>query len=241
MGGVESPTDVRGVDPVGESGQVVVAEAEALAHRSERHEVEDRRSVEPTCDQVEQGRRGGEHGVRVADGTIGDAVAQRRRRCVGVMAAMSRRVVDRRPEDCLDDRGEPLEVGADDEQVVLSERQLVVGQEVHEHVAQHLDLPRRAVAGMELHGPVIRERNEVAGRRTIRGDVVVQLRQDGHRCAAARCRLGDGLRGRQAAGRRIGQQHGRLPVQTTPGSDQGMLDRRGSGIVGSQPDRPGRG
>ncbi len=83
---------------------------------------------------------------------------------------------DRRAEPGLDERGEPLDRRAEHDDVVLAERR-VVGQEVQDRVAQHLDLPSLAVARVDLHRSVVGTEGEVAGGRCVGAQVVLDPRQ----------------------------------------------------------------
>ncbi|SKS35833.1 Uncharacterised protein [Mycobacteroides abscessus subsp. abscessus] len=61
-----------------------------------------------------------------------------------------------------------FDVGAHDEDVARLQCG-IVGQQAQQHLAQHIDLTCRAVAGMHLHGPVARSqhptrRTDLAGR-----------------------------------------------------------------------------
>ena len=56
-------------------------------------------------------------------------------------------------ESGRDDRRERLDVRAHDQNVAGLERR-VVGEQANDHLAQHLDLARAAVAGVDLHAAV---------------------------------------------------------------------------------------
>ena len=237
--GVETPPDVGGSHPPGDPGQVLGGEAEPLAHRAERREVEHRGGLEAAAQQGDQVHHGLDDRVGGAEGAVRDPVAQRRGPTV--RAGRGRPGIRRRAEDGLDHRREPVEGRAEHRDVVLAEPELRVGQEVEDGVPGHLDLAGGPVAGMELHRAVGRVRLEGAARHPVGPDVGLEFRQD--RPGAGRSVPAGGRAGGEGLDRTvgIGEQHRRLAVQAPPRPEQGVGDRRRAVVLRAEPvtRRPG--
>ncbi|MEZ5061952.1 MAG: hypothetical protein R2700_10650 [Solirubrobacterales bacterium] len=153
---VDPPVDVGGVDPLVDAAEIVVVEPEAMADRLEVGEVEELGGGEARGGQVEELGERAEDRVGPAQRAVGEPDAQVGRRGGG---GGGRELVvgGREPpgaEDRVDQRREVLDVGAHDDDVARLERR-VVGEQVHDRVAQHLDLALAAVAGVDLDAAVV--------------------------------------------------------------------------------------
>lgn len=80
------------------------------------------------------------------------------------------------PEAGDDQRGVGLDVGAHHQDVARLQGG-IVGQQPQQHLAQHVDLPGRAVAAVHLHRPVVGRPGPAAGVDGIGGDVGLQPAQ----------------------------------------------------------------
>ena len=98
------------------------------------------------------------------------------------------------PERRRDQRREGLDVRAHDEDVARLQRR-VVGEQAEQHLAQHLDLAVRAVAGVHLDAPVAVGEHVASGRRP----VVARGRAAAGRAGSPAGRAGAGWCGRRAA------------------------------------------
>ena len=166
--GVLSPADAGLERPRAHAVEVLVAEPEPTPHRGLAREVDHRRRRDARVRELQQRRQGGQDGVGAGRRAVGDLHAQRP---PGVGLHVGRRAD--RPEHRLHQRGERLDVGAHHDDVPRLQRR-VVGEQTEQRVAQHLDLPGAAVAGVDLDGPVggwrrragvVRAEREPAGRR----------------------------------------------------------------------------
>ena len=201
MRGVEAPADPRLGDPLLDARDVVVVEAEAAAHGAAAGEVDDLGRGQAAVGEDEQLGDDAEDRVGLSQRAVGEAHAQ-----VGRPAdvVVTRRLAERLgAERGVDQRGERLDVRAHDDDVARLERG-VVGEEVEEGVAQHLDLTRPAVARVHLHAAVGRVEEQPAvggigerraGRQAVGADVVLQATQQRRGVAVDRVvDLGVGLR-----------------------------------------------
>ena len=186
MGPIETPADVRLTDPVGDVLQVVVAEREARAHGLRAGEVEHLASGDAAAGQVEQ--LGGDRQQRVGldQGPVGQLDTE---------PVRGMRVAHDLPEAEVrrDQRGVSLDVGAHDEDVAGLQC-LVVGEQAEQHLAQHVDLPGRAVTGVHLHRAVTGLQRTALRPNLIGGDVGLQPAQQGVRAVIRHQELvvGDG-------------------------------------------------
>jgi hypothetical protein len=137
-------------DPLLQAHEVVVVEAEAPAHRVASGEVEHLRRGHPVVGELEQLRDDTEHGVGLAQRAVGEPDAQ-----VGrlIGAALLVLVGCGGPERRVHERRERLDVRAHDDHVARLERRVLL-QQVQQGVAQDLDLPRAAVAAVDLDAAV---------------------------------------------------------------------------------------
>ena len=203
VGGVQPPADAGGGDPLLEPGEVVVVEAEPPAHRLPAGEVEQLRGGDAGVDQLEQLGDGREDRVGLAQRAVGEPDPQ-----VGQAAgsAMRRSSTLDGAERGLDQRGERLDVRAHHDHVARLERR-VVGEEVEDRVAEHLDLAGPAVA--RVHAAGCRRTGRGAGAVGFAGAADrVARRRRGRRpgSAGAACRRGRRRRG----GRRCHEPRGRV-------------------------------
>ena len=154
---VEAPADAGRGDPVLEPHEVVVVEPEAPPDRLAVGQVEHLRRGQPLVGQVEQARDRAEDRVGLAQRAVGEPDAQVRRHEVGRARVRLVLLHDRlaHAERGLDERRERLDVRAHDDHVARLERR-VLGEQVQDRVAQHLDLARAPVAGVDLDAAVAR-------------------------------------------------------------------------------------
>ena len=89
------------------------------------------------------------------------------------MAAAFGHALGVEPEGRGHERREGLDVRAGDEDVARFQRR-VVGEQAEHDLAEHLDLPVRAVAGVHLDGPVVGGEHVVVGRGAVVADVALQ-------------------------------------------------------------------
>ena len=133
---------------MGDPLELLVAEAEAGAHRVGAGDVEHLARGHPAADQLDE--LGGEREQRVGGGER--AVGQPHPQLVaGVPGALARDVGH--AEGGGDQGCVGLDVGDHHEDVARLERRVVLEQP-DQHLAQHVDLPGGAVAGVDLHGVV---------------------------------------------------------------------------------------
>ena len=252
--GVDAPADPAVGDPALDPREVVVVEVEAAADRLAVDEVEHLRGGHPLAREVDEPRDHPEHGVRASQRAVREPHAQVGR--AHVVGQRIRLVVLRRDlagtERRLDERREGLDVRAHHDHVAGLERRVVL-EDVQDRVAQHLDLARAAVAGVDLdaaiagveQGPRVR----LAGqRRSRRLAVGVDVRLDAAEQRVGRVRHGVVMadvpggaehelhlacvaapRGQQAARRQVGRRIVRA-----------AHDRRHAGALDPVP-QPGRG
>ena len=76
MVAVESPADVRALDPLVDAAEVLGAEAEAVSYRPESEEVRYLRRREPTGKQVHECTERTEQGHLAPGAAVGDPVAE---------------------------------------------------------------------------------------------------------------------------------------------------------------------
>ena len=165
MGGVEPPADPRLRDPLLDARDVVVVEPEAAADGLAVGEVEHLGGGEALVGELEQAAHEAEHGVGLAQRAVGEPHAQ-----VG-RAQLLRQVVELvvlrgdlpGAEGRADQRRERLDVRAHHDHVARLERR-VLGEQVQDRVAQHLDLAGAAVAGVDLDAAVLAELEPLVGR-----------------------------------------------------------------------------
>ena len=147
---VDPPADAGLGDPPGDPGEIVVGETEPEPAGVLGRQVEDVGRGRPATGELDQGGRDGEQRVGAGQGPVGEPDPESVRR---VPSAVS--VVDHvgEPEPGRDQRREGLDVGAHHEDVAGLEGGVVVEQP-DEHLAQHVDLAGRAVAGVHLQAVV---------------------------------------------------------------------------------------
>ena len=153
---VVAPADGRLVDPPGHPLEVVVGEAEPGPHRLGRGEVEDGGGGHPAGRQLDEVGGDAEERVGGAGRPVGEADAEPVGRVTDVLTGHVGQA-----EAGRDQRRVGLDVGAHHEDVARLERRVVLEQP-DQHLAQHVDLSRGAVAGVDLH-------REVGGRARPRG------------------------------------------------------------------------
>ena len=141
--GPQSPPDPGPAGPVAQPLEVVVGEAEGAAHRRRRGEVEDLAGGDPAVGKREQPGERVEQGVGLPQGPVRQAHPQP---VTGVARAGL-------AEGGADQRRVGLDVGTHHQHVARLE-QRVLGEQVEQRLAQHLDLAGRAVAGVHLDGAV---------------------------------------------------------------------------------------
>ena len=155
--GVEAPADpARRATHSSSRARSSSSKPEAPAHRLAVGEVEHLRGGQPLARRARAaGRR------RRAPGWSGAASGRRAGRAgraggssAGSSSASSSLRDLARAERRLDQRRERLDVRAHHDHVARLERR-VVGEQVQDRVAQHLDLARAAVAGVDLHAAVV--------------------------------------------------------------------------------------
>ncbi len=130
----------------------------------------------------------------------------------------------RQPEAGRDQRGVGLDVGAHHEDVARLERRVVLEQ-ADQHLAQHVDLPRRAVTGVHLEAPVARVVTAAGAlvdrRRVVGPQVVLKQPEEGRRVAGRRqhgvARREPGPAQRAAQLTRVAAQRGEQRVTDQPG------------------------
>ncbi len=144
---VESPADAGADRPVAQPLELVVVEPEPLPDGRRAGEVEHLAGGEPGGAELEQLGQHGEQGIGLPQRAVGEADAQLGCWVGGVVLAADR-------EGGRDDRGERLDVRAHDEHVARLEGG-VVGEQADDHLAEHLDLPGAAVAGVHLDAAVV--------------------------------------------------------------------------------------
>ena len=127
--------------------QVVVGEAEPAAHGLAPGEVEHLARRHARRGELEHLRQDAHHRVGLAQGAVGQPDLELAR----AVDATSLLVV--RAERRLNQRREVLDVGAHDDDVARLELRVLL-QQVQDGVAQHLDLPAAAVAGMHADAVV---------------------------------------------------------------------------------------
>ena len=153
---VETPADRRRHHPVAEPLEVVVVEPETSTHGRGAGEVEHLPGAEAAPGEPDQ--PGGQREQRVGHrrGPVGQAHPQGVRRVGGEArrrgAALAHHLAE--PEAGVHQRGVGVDVGAHDEDVARLQGRVLL-QQVGEHVAQHLDLPGPAVAGVHLDAAVL--------------------------------------------------------------------------------------
>ena len=156
--GVEAPAGAAVGNPLLDAREVVVVEPEAAADGLAVGEVEHLRCRQPLLGELDQLRDDGEHGVRLAQRAVREADAEvgaLRREVVVLGAGAERR---------LDQRRERLDVRAHHDHVARLERRILLEQ-MQDHVAQHLDLARATVTGVDLDASVVgRQRRTLVGR-----------------------------------------------------------------------------
>ena len=143
---VEAPADAGADGPVAQPLELVVVEPEPLPYRGGAGEVEHLAGGEPGGAELEQLGEHGEQRVGLAQRAVGEPDTEPGRRVRGVVLGADR-------EGGRDDRGEGLDVRAHDEHVARLEGG-VVGEQADDDLAEHLDLPGAAVAGVHLDAAV---------------------------------------------------------------------------------------
>ena len=147
---VVRPADAGLLDPAGDRLEVVVGQPEAAAHGVGCDQVEHRARLGPAAGEVEQLADHGEQRVGLGQRPVGQPHLQQLAR----VAAGDRLA---HAERGLDQRRVGLDVGAHHQDVARLEG-LVVGEQAEQHLAQHLDLAGRTVAGVHLHAAVVSAR-----------------------------------------------------------------------------------
>ena len=210
VGRVEPPAHAGLAHPLLGAGELVVVEAEAAAHRRPVGQVEHLRGGEPLAREVEQPRDHAEQRVGLAQRAVGEP-------------DLEERLLLARPEGGVDERREGLDVGAHHDHVARLERR-VVGERVQHGVAQHLDLPRAAVAGVDADAAVRRVEHAAARRRRPAAAARAAARRRGSRpgspragSARAAARRGGGRRARPRARARAGARARRSPTRRAGG------------------------
>ena len=166
---VVAPPDAGVADPPGHRREVVVVEAEAAPDRPARREVEHLARGEAPAGEADDAVGDVEQGVGGPQRPVGQPYPQPVGGvgvdAVGVSAVLAE------AEGRADERRIGLDVGAHDEHVARLEGGVVVEQP-DEHLAQHLDLPGRPVARVDLDRAVV-GRHGPGGALALVGDVVV--------------------------------------------------------------------
>ena len=109
-------------------------------------------------DQLQQRRRGAQHGIGGPNRLVGDPVPERW--CTVDVAGGARVVttlgdrIGRPAEDSLDEGRESVEREAEHQDVVLGQFGPGFGEEVQDRVTHHLHLSGRSETGVELHRAV---------------------------------------------------------------------------------------
>ncbi|CFS10451.1 hypothetical protein BN1213_03750 [Mycobacterium tuberculosis] len=166
---VEAPADVRFAHPRGDGVQVVVGEPEFGAHRSGLREVEQLAGGGPGFGDGEQFGGHREQRIGLGQGAVGQTHPQP---VCGV--AVAGHLTEAEAGD--DQRCVGVDVGAHHHDVARLQRRVVL-EEAEQHLAQHIDLPRRAVTGMDLHRSVGIRQATPGGSRRVAGDVGLQPSQ----------------------------------------------------------------
>ncbi len=161
VGAVEPPADAGVDDPLLEAGEVVVVEIEPATHRVAPGEVEHLVAVTRASASTSKAERAPRTGFVWRN----DRSASRTRRSVR-LARVVTVVVRDGAEGCMDEWCERLDVGTHHNDVAGLERR-VIGQEVEDRVAHHLDLPGSAVASVDLEAAVVRVERRVRDRRWV--------------------------------------------------------------------------
>ena len=133
-------------------GHVVVGEPEPVTHRRRGGQVEDLAGLAPAAGERHQRRRQREQRVGAQQAAVGQPHPQP----VGRVGLRSGRLAQ--PEGGREQRRVGLDVGAHHEDVARLERVVGVGRVLHQpdqHLPQHLHLPGRPVAGVDLDRPVV--------------------------------------------------------------------------------------
>ena len=146
--GVEPPADAARAHPLLQAPEVVVVEVEAPADGLAVGEVEHLRGGQPLAGELDQPGDDAEHRVGLPQRAVGEPHAQ-----VGRRALEGLDLVVTGAERRLDQWRERLDVRAHHDHVARLERR-VVGKQVQDRVAQHLDLAGAAVAGVDLDAAV---------------------------------------------------------------------------------------
>ncbi len=201
IGCVGAPADTRFHGPLLHSGHLLLGELCAPADGEQPHQVEHRRSGHASFGHLEQAQERIGEGVDASQGAIGDLHGDLRA-AVGAPGMVGPALVGPLLEHGLNQRRECLDVGSHHHDLAGSD--VVPIEQIEQHVAQHLDLTRRAVTGVHLHGVVAAIehalRTQLAHRvhRDEPEDVVLEMREQASRGrhAAARFRA----RGRGFAG-----------------------------------------
>ncbi len=227
VAGVEPPGQVRRSRPLGHECEVLVVEAQARAHRTERQEIEHRGGLHASSGEFEERDEGPEDGVDRPDGAVDDAIAETgngRRARSTVLARPP--VVGRRAEAGLDQRSEAFEVRAEHDDVVLGELRIGVEQ-VEQGVACDLDLAQRTEARVELHAAIGRVEPPVAGGGRVRADRPLEpgeqraLGRSPVRCSET---LGWRDGGHGAGGQGAGEHRARLERGAAPRTEEWVAD-----------------
>ena len=143
-----------------------------LPHRIGGAEVENLAGLGSSAGEVEQPVDDGQQRVGLRERTVGEPHLQPVPGMPRTLAGLGDGAAE--PERRLDERRVRLDVGAHHQHVARLERR-VVGEQAEDDLAQHLDLPRRPVAGMHLHAAIGRVENPFAvGRELVGREVVLE-------------------------------------------------------------------
>ncbi len=149
--GVEPPANAGRADPVGDPGEVVVIEVEAPAADVGADQVEHVARRHPAAGDLDQPGGHGEQRVGAGQGAVGEPDPEPMGGVTFVHHPLE-------PEARRDQRRVGLDVRTHHEDVARLEGRVVVEQP-DEHLTQHVDLARGAVAGMYLQAAVVGRRH----------------------------------------------------------------------------------
>ena len=220
--GVEAPADAAVGHPLLDAREVVVVEPEAPAHGLAVGQVEHLRGGQALAGEVDQAVDHAEDRVRLAQRAVCQLHAQVGRAELGwegidvVVLVRHLAGAERR----LDQRREGLDVRAHDDHVARLERR-VVGEQVEDRVAQHLDLAGAAVAGVDLDAAVGGVEGE-GGAGRVGPDVLLHAREEG---------VGVALDGMVVVGVVGADDQLQFPGVVPPGGEQPVVRERGRPVV----------
>ena len=160
MGGVPTPADSAVLDPLLQLRQLIRLEAEAPPNRLQGHEVEHCGCLDSSARHLENAHQGVRDGVEPSNAQVGDLERDLRgphvSPAVGAQVRLSTALAAggrALGEDGRDQGREARNVGGHDQDIPRLQLVVVIEQ-AQQDVAQHLHLPGRPVARVELDGVV---------------------------------------------------------------------------------------